>query len=292
MNLPNFFLADLPADAVFTSGMITEACQTLKRNRAKYLAARSTPSLIRILSQTAENWLEADYPFRKLALRDGPAHTGFPSTTLATGLDLFFKQLTGENLEALMVQELGHTQRLDALSATPTEYKSQRSAIATGPELLVHITAGSIPNPALMSIVLGLLLRSAQFVKCASGAAFLPRLFAHSLYETEPKLGACLEIAEWRGGNAALETALFAEAQCVTATGSDETLNALRHRLPPKVRFLGYGHRVSFGFLSKEALDGYRTKKIVAHAASDVVAWNQLGCLSPHVFYVETGGKV
>ncbi len=31
-------------------------------------------------------------------------------------------------------------------------------------------------------------------------------------YEADPKLGACLEVAEWRGGNAALETALFAEA--------------------------------------------------------------------------------
>ena len=203
MNLPNYFLADLPADAVFTPAMITEACQTLKRNRAQYLAARSTASLIRILSQTAENWLEPDYPFRKLALRDGPAQTGFAATTLATGLDSFFKQLTGENLEALLVQELGHVQRLDAFSATPTEFKSQRSALANGPELLVHITAGSIPNPALMSIALGLLLRSAQFVKCASGAAFLPRLFAHSLYEAEPKLAACLEIAEWRGGKIA-----------------------------------------------------------------------------------------
>ncbi len=291
MNLPNYFLADLPADAVFTPAMITEACQTLKRNRAKYLATRSTASLIRTLSQTAENWLEPDYPFRKLALRDGPGQTGFPAPALAAGLDAFFKQLTGENLESLLLQELGHTQRLDTFAATAADFKAQRSALATGPELLVHITAGTIPNPALMSLVLGLLLRSAQFVKCASGSAFLPRLFAHSLYEAEPKLGACLEIAEWRGGSMDIEAALFAEAQCVTATGDNETLAALRHRVPSKVRFLGYGHRISFGFFSKEALNGYRTRKIVAHAASDVVAWNQLGCLSPHVFYVEDDGR-
>ena len=73
--------------------------------------------------------------------------------------------------------------------------------MVTRPEFLVHIAAGNIPNPTLMSIILGLLTRSAQFVKCASGASFLPRLFAHSIYEAEPKLGACLEIAEWRGGN-------------------------------------------------------------------------------------------
>ena len=164
--------------------------------------------------------------------------------------------------------------------------------MAIGPEFLVHIAAGNIPNPTLTSIVFGLLTRSAQFVKCASGSSFLPRLFAHSIYDADPKLGACLEIAEWRGGNAGLENALFAEADCVTATGSDETLAAIRAQLPIKTRFLGYGHRVSFGFVAHEVLHGSRAKKIVAAAADDVVAWNQLGCLSPHVIYVEAGGEV
>jgi hypothetical protein len=161
-----------------------------------------------------------------------------------------------------------------------------------GPEFLVHIAAGNVPNPALMSIVLGLLTRSAQFVKCASGAAFLPRLFAHSLYDADPKLGACLEIAKWRGGKVDLEAALFAEADCVTATGSDETLGAIRARLPAKTRFLGYGHRVSFGFVDSAVLHGSSARQIISNAADDVVAWNQLGCLSPHVIYVESGGKV
>jgi hypothetical protein len=129
-------------------------------------------------------------------------------------------------------------------------------------------------------------------VKCASGATFLPRLFAHSIYEADPKLGACLEIAEWRGGNAPLETALFTEADCVTATGDDETLAAIRAQLPVKIRFLGHGHRVSFGFVAQEVLYGSRAKKIVAAAADDVIAWNQLGCLSPHVIYVQLGGEV
>ncbi|MBI3192660.1 MAG: hypothetical protein HYZ36_08340, partial [Pedosphaera parvula] len=136
-----------------------------------------------------------------------------------------------------------------------------------------------------------LLARSAQFVKCATGSSLLPRLFAHSLYEVEPKLGACLEVAEWRGGSESLEPALFAEATCVTATGSDETLEAIRKRLPSKVRFLGYGHRVSFGYLTQETLSGHEVRQLVARAARDVVAWNQLGCLSPHAFYVERGGR-
>ena len=292
MILPNYFLADLPPEASLTPMMMAEACQTLKRNRARYLADRATPALIRLLSETAENWLQPDYPFRKLALEQGPVATGFSAPTLATGLDAFFRQVTAENLRALLVQELGHVQRLDALSATNADTTAQRAALANSPEFMVHITGGCLPNPVFMSIILGVLLRSAQFVKCARGSSFLPRLFAHSLYEADAKLGACLEIAEWRGGSVPLETALFNEADCITATGSDETLAEIRARIPTRTRFLGYGHRVSFGYITHEALSGFNPGKIAARAATDIVAWNQLGCLSPHVLYVEHGGAL
>lgn len=290
MNLPNYFLADLPPEATLSPAMIEEACRTLKRNREQYLLHRSSDGMVKVLCEVAEGWLEPENPFRKSALELGPAETGFSRETLAKGLDNFFRQFTPENFHALFIQELGDAKRLDKFVSTRPEESSNRAAMAVGPEFLVHIAAGNFPNPTLMSIALGLLTRSAQFVKCASGSAFLPRLFAHSIYDADPKLGACLEMATWPGGNTDLENALFAEADCVTATGSDETLAEIRKRLPVKTRFLGYGHRVSFGFVTHEALSGSRAKKVIAAAADDVVAWNQLGCLSPHVFYVETGG--
>jgi Acyl-CoA reductase (LuxC) len=290
MNLPNYFLADLPPEATLGPGMIAEACQTLRRNRGRYLAHRSTQSLVAVLSSLGRSWLEPDNPFRRLALDRGPGETGFSRATLAAGLDVFFKQLTWENLLALLEQDLGHSRRLDEINAIEAERKTSRAALATAPELLVHIAAGNLPNPAISSMVLGVLVRSAQFVKCGSGASLLPRLFAHSLYEMEPKLGACLEIAEWRGGSASLENALFAEADCVTATGTDETLAAIRQRLPARVRFLGYGHQVSFGYVASGVLSGLNAGRVAARAAADVAAWNQLGCLSPHVIYVQSGG--
>lgn len=292
MNLPNYFLADLPPEATLTGAIVSDACQTLKRNRVQYLLARSTQALVEVLCGVAENWLQPEYPFRKFALEAGPAATGFSRGTLANGLDNFFKQFTLENFNALLVQELGHARRLDDIVSNPSEEKLSRGAVARGPELLAHITAGNIPSPTLMSIALGVLTRSAQFVKCASGASFLPRLFAHSLYDAEPKLGACLEIASWRGGRSDIEKVLFEESDCVTATGSDEALAAIRHHVPAGVRFLGYGHRLSFAYVTGEALSGFQVKKTAARAATDVVAWNQLGCLSPHVIYVEHGGGV
>ncbi len=277
MNLPNYFLADLPPEATLSPTMIAAACDTLKRNREQYLLTRTTDDLVKILCEVAAEWLRPENKFRRFALELGPEETGFSPATLSRGLDDFFRRFTPENFEALLAQDLGvdvgrHFWR--------------------GPELLVHIAAGNLPNPAWMSLTLGLLTRSAQFVKCASGAAFLPRMYAHSIYDLDHKLGACLELAEWRGGNETLETALFAAADCVTATGSDETLLNIRSRLSAQTRFLGYGQRVSFGFVAREVLREEEISKVVARAADDVIAWDQNGCLSPHVIYAEEHGEV
>ncbi len=291
MNLPNYFLADLPAEAELTAGLITEACQTLKRNRERYLEGRTTENMIHLLDGLAGEWLSADSPFRRQALESGPAATGFSEPVLAAGLDQFFKQLTAENLEALLRQELGHPQRLDGFHPDPHQVTAKRTALVRGPLLLAQIAPGNIPDPVLSEMVFGLLTRSAQFVKCASGGAFIPRLFAHSLYEADHKAGSCLEVAEWKGGLDPLEAALFAEADCIVATGSDEMLEAIGKKVPRTARFLGYGTRVSFGYVTREALE-QDAEAVVQKAAADVTAWNQRGCLSPHVIYVEDAGKV
>jgi hypothetical protein len=292
MNLPNYFLADLPPEATLSAAMISESCQTLKRNRAKFLSARTTDDIVNVLCEVAAAWRSPEDKFRKLALKSGPAETGFSRPVLEKGLDGFFKGFTQANFQSLLEQELGEPRRLDQFAPAGTTDGANHPAMVRGPECLIHIAAGNLPNPTLMSITLGLLTRSAQFVKCASGGSFLPRLFTHSIYELDRKLGACLEIAEWRGGHAELENALFAEADCLTATGSDETLAAIRARLPAKVRFLGYGQRVSFGFVTREVLRDEEISQVVASAADDVVAWDQNGCLSPHVIYVEERGAV
>ena len=291
MDLPNYFIADLPPEATLTVKMMREACDALKQNREQYLRPRTAEQIIRVLARLADNWADPEFHFRRHVLERGPAITGFSESILAQGLDSFFRPITSESLTAFLQQELGHPGRMDTFRSDVTEQRFQRSALAHGPALLVHICAGHVPNPTLMSMLVGLLVKSSQVVKCASGSSFIPRMVAHSLYQADPKMASCLEIVEWRGGQEAeLESTLFAECDVVTATGSDETLAAIRKQLPPKVRFVGYGHRVSFGYIASDALTGHAVDDLVRRAADDVVAWDQLGCLSPHLFYVESGG--
>src|SRR4051812_11968043 len=168
MNLPNFFIADLPPDALVTSQIVHDSCESLKRNRERYLARRSTESIIRTLCEVGQSWLDPTYRFRQLVLEQGPSAMGFSAKTLAAGIDGLFSTFTKENFQALILQDLGHLHRLDGLHANHEEQRVERASAASGPELLVHFAAGNLPNPTIMDIVLGLLVRSAQFVKCAS----------------------------------------------------------------------------------------------------------------------------
>ena len=68
MNLPNYFLADLPPEAMLSPTLVSDACITLKRNRHDYLLRRSTEQIIRTLSVIAGEWLKPDHAFRQLVL--------------------------------------------------------------------------------------------------------------------------------------------------------------------------------------------------------------------------------
>ncbi len=292
MNLPNYFIADLSSEAVLRPEMISEAGQALKRNRERYLLPRSTEAILQCIAEVARSWLTPHSPWRAKALDHGPAATGFSREMLAAGLDAFFRQVTLRNLTALVVQDLGHPQRLDRLVANDAETVQNTLGFARGPDLLVNVAAGVLPTPVFTSIIHGLIVRSAQFVKCASGASLLPRLFAHSIRDIEPKLAACLELGAWKGGTRDLDSALFGEADCVVASGSDEAIASLREAVPPRVRFLSHGHRVSAGYVAREVLGEHDAARVIAAAAEDVAAWDQLGCLSPQTIFVETGGTL
>lgn len=292
MSLPNYFMADLGNAAPITPSLVSEACLTLKRNREQYLVGRTTGQIIGLLCEAGALWLDPTFPLREMALQEGPTHTGFSRETLQAGIDAFFSNFTKREFEAWIAQEFGLADKLDGFNATDPEIVLDKSSTVIAPELAAHVASGNLPNPAMHSLVTGLLLRSAQFMKCASGASLLPRLFAHTIHQLDSKVASTIELAEWKGGAADLEAALFSHAQVVTATGTDEAIASLRRHVGPSTRFVSYGRRASFAFVSSASLTPMTLGQVTDLAAQDIAAWDQNGCLSPHVIYVETGSAI
>ena len=286
---PDFFLADLPPGTALAPNMITEACLTLRRNRNQYLAGRTTEQMISLLANVAQEWLDEAYPFRQQAIAECEK-IGVTKQVLEQGLTAFFSEVTQKNLRALILQDVGHLDRLEKFCSSEIELTNDRASFAKAPELLVQMVLGKFHSEAFLNLTLGLLLRSAQFFVATPGYSTLLRLFAHSIYQIEPKIGACIEIAEW--DDQQLDDIIFLNADGLTIAGTERSIADLKRRMPPSLPLATYAAQVSFAYIAREALQGSNPLRLARAAASDISGWNQFGTNSPHIIYVEHGGSI
>jgi len=251
--------------------------------RERYLVRRSTSDLLSRIDRVIQLWLDPSSHERQEAEAKLPATTGLSPEMIHHVVPLIFQEYRSERLETLLRDELGDPNALDRFVAVPG---GQRRAY--GPTLVTQVLAGNLPGAGLDGVIFALLVKSATLVKTSSSEPLLPVLFARSITRVDPDLGDCLAVVSWPGGNMALEEIAFERAEIVLASGSDESLSAVRSRVRGK--FLGYGHKVSFSVIGKEVL--IDANDLAQRAIYDVVLFDQQGCLSPHLIYVEEGGGV
>ena len=99
-------------------------------------------------------------------------------------------------------------------------------------------------------------------------------------------------VTYWPGGSSPLEGLALQRAEAVVVYGGDEVVTSLRARTPVTTRFVSYHHRLSAGLVGREALTEERAPHVARMAARAVSMFDQRGCVSPHVIYVEEGGAV
>jgi hypothetical protein len=231
-------------------------------------------TIISALAQTAKNWLEPDSPWRRRAIEQAPARTGFSPQMINEAVTLTFGAVTEDAFETLLREEVGGRRQFH------------------GPELIAHFLAGNVPAPGINSICFGLLLKSANIVKSSARDPVFPALFVESLREVDAELADCVAVLDWRRDERELTRAALDAADAVIAYGADETVSELRRLARADATFLGYGHKLSFAVIAKEAMTANNLLSLTEAAAFDASVYDQQGCLSPHVFYVEEGGEL
>lgn len=270
-----------------TIEQIQETISRTREARERVLQHRSTDAIIGAIAQTAKNWLDPNSPWRVRAVAQAPQPTGFSEAMVREAIDLTFGALSYEALGELLDRELGNRRVLDEFCL-----HGRTHTRATGPRLIAHFLAGNVPAPSIFSICCGLLLKAANIVKVSTRDPVFPALFVESLREVDAELADCAGVLEWPRGELALTQAALAEVNAVIAYGDDHTISALRQIAPPGATFLGYGHKISFSVVAKEAMTIEGLPALAEAAAFDASVYDQQGCLSPHVFYVEERGQL
>ncbi|MGD0017401.1 MAG: acyl-CoA reductase [Verrucomicrobiia bacterium] len=256
-----------------TVEQIKEAIQHTRETRKRVLH-RSTDEIIGALAQTARNWIEPASPWRRRAVEQAPASTGFSTQMINEAVTLTFEALTEDAFETLLRREVGDRRQF------------------YGPDLIAHFLAGNVPPPSINSICFGLLLKSANIVKLSAHDPVFPALFVESLREVDAELADCVAVLDWRREETELARAALADADAVIAYGDDDTITELRRLARTDATFLGYGHKLGLALVGREAMTPRALPALAEAATFDASVYDQQGCLSPHAFYVEEGGEL
>jgi len=251
------------------------------------LVDRRTGDLCVTLGVVGARLLDPDDTLRMKALEYLPADSGLSPEMATVVLDGMARDWTEDRLRALLDAEFSDVAYLDGFVA-----RDGRSSMAMGPGLCFQVIAGSVPGVGVSALIRSLLVKSPTLLKPGRGDSVLPVLFASALHEVDPELAGALAVVYWPGGSEVLEDVALLRADAVVAYGGDDTVAELRRRTPVTTRFVAYHHRFSVAVVGIEALGRPQAKASAASLANTVAIFDQRGCVSPRVVYVEEGGTV
>lgn len=165
---------------------------------------------------------------------------------------------------------------------------------------VVGYGAGNVPGAALL---IGLLAQSAPLGGAAPPAILLRNsrrepvftpLVLQAMEDADPDLVGATAVMVWNYEDRRIQAAALNWADTVIAAASDDTLRQIQEALrsagsSQPARFQPHGHKVSFALIGQEmAAQGEAQLEQAARlAALDSAFWDQNGCLSARVHFIE-----
>ena len=254
----------------------------------RHLQTMPADAIVDVLARAVARLLDAQDPVRRELDELLPVVTGYDAEMVRLGLTSYLHTFRAPQLHRFLAQDFSNPKILDGFQPA-----LKGGAIrAFGPALLAHVWAGNVPGLPLWSLVCGLLVKAGNIGKLPSAEPVFASVFARLLAEVHPPLADCMAVTWWKGGAPGPAAALYAEAETVLAYGGSAALREVRDQVPITTRFLGYGHKLGVALIGRDALDMQRGPATARLAAMDIVRYEQQGCYSPHVVYVERGGAV
>lgn len=273
---------------VLDDAQMQALARRVRRSAREHLAAMPVSRVIEVIDAAVARLLDPADPWRVLADDLLPRVSGYDAQMVRLALTAYLKTFRAPQLHRFVAEDFANPKVLDEFQPAV----KGGAVRAYGPGLLAHTWAGNTPGLPLWSLVCGLLVKAGNVGKLPSAEPVFASLFARVLAEVHPPLAEGLAVVWWKGGEPGPARALYKEADCVLAYGSNEAIGQVRDQVPATTRFLPYGHKLGLALVGRAALDTQRAPQVARLAAHDVARYEQQGCYSPHVIYVERGARV
>jgi hypothetical protein len=178
-------------------------------------------------------------------------------------------------------------------------------------ELVLGFAAGNVPGTGLLLVLLGLAAAVGAgmpppviVVKNSRREPLFTPLVLSALELVDPLLVDTVAVTLWDYADPVLQAYLVGQADLVVAAAGDETIAEIGRAVEQvasqsgPIRYHRHGHKVSFSTIGREclAMGGQEPASgdalldaVALLAALDAALWNQQGCLSSRVHFVEVG---
>ncbi|MGW8264880.1 MAG: acyl-CoA reductase [Longimicrobiales bacterium] len=286
---------------IFSPRRFGELLESLRTARG-ILFKTPVNRILMAVDQVAFRLLDPDDPLRREALEEIGAHGGLSEPMARVILDRMAKDWTRPALEALLHAEFRNPGVLDRFCPSP----SGGEVRAAGYPLSFHLGAGAVPGVSTTSLIRSLLVKSAVLLKPGRGDVPLSVLFGRALRDVDPELAQAMAVIYWPQAEGKETEAALAGADQVVVYGGDGTVEWVRARIPLTTHLVAYRHRLGVGVVGRDALrrgggpgkptgsrsdaPGFRETALAAARAAAI--FDQRGCVSPHVFFLEEGGEM
>ena len=273
---------------ILAQAQMLTVTQSVKNACNAQIKTMDVSEIVRAIDQAILRLLDVNNEDRKRIDTLLPIATGMDATMLRLNFSQYLQTFRALQLHRFIAEDFSNPKMLDEFQPRITGGWTK----AVGVELITHIWAGNVPGLPLWSLISGLLVKSGTIGKVSSAEPICASIFAKVLVDIEPRLADCLSIIWWPNEDSNTAIHLFQQSDIVLAYGGNMALAAVQAQVPVTTRFLPHGHKLSFGMVSASALSVVRAKRLAAQAALDIVRYEQQGCYSPQMFYVERGAQV
>lgn len=149
--------------------------------------------------------------------------------------------------------------------------------------LVVHVTPGNAPLLACCAMIESLLAGNVNWLRPSSSDQCLTAQLLHALVHSDPSGRLRHYVAVLPVATAQIAQ-LCPSANGVSAWGGETALRAIREQLPLGCRWIDWGHRISFAYLTPDAASPQSLEALV----DEVCRLDQQACSSPQWLLVDS----
>jgi len=178
-------------------------------------------------------------------------------------------------------------------------------------KLITGYAAGNVPGTALLIAILSQIVRDKQslppaiLIRNSRREPIFSATVLSAIEAIDPDLFANTAVLVWDYENQILQNLILTQEDLLIAAASDETIDQIRKQQKSvqsksRTRLHAHGHKVSFSVISRSVLQHDLSDPITNTPILDIITrlagldsiiWDQFGCLSARVHFVEQGAE-